>query len=70
VIVFVKRRILLPLNRWLFEYTLENFRRQHRTNLALMACLQTLAIENVRLRQQLEGRTGAAGVAGERHSTT
>ena len=32
----------------------ENFRRQHRTNLALMACLQTLAIENVRLRRELE----------------
>ena len=32
VIVFIKRRILLPLTRWLFEFTLENFRRQHRTN--------------------------------------
>ena len=70
MIVFVKRRLLLPLTRWLFEYTLENFRRQHRTNLALMACLQTLAIENVRLRRELEGREPrrrAAGAAGERH---
>src|SRR4029450_7087143 len=29
VIVFIKRRLLLPITRWLFEYTLENFRRQH-----------------------------------------
>jgi hypothetical protein len=76
VIVFIKRRLLLPITRWLFEYTLENFRRQHRTNLALMACLQTLAIENVRLRRELEGRAGAAdapaapAAVGERHSRT
>jgi hypothetical protein len=60
-IVFVKRRILLPLTRFLFEYTLENFRRQHRTNLALMACLQTLAIENARLRRDLDARLGPRG---------
>jgi hypothetical protein len=75
VIVFIKRRLLLPITRWLFEYTLENFRRQHRTNLALMACLQTLAIENVRLRRELEGPAGtdapaAPAAAGERHSRT
>lgn len=57
VIVFVKRRILLPLNRWLFEYTLENFRRQQRINLTLMACLQTLAVEHVRLRRELAERS-------------
>jgi hypothetical protein len=79
VIVFIKRRLLLPITRWLFEYTLENFRRQHRTNLALMACLQTLAVENVRLRHELEGRlpaagsgsaAGAAGASTERHPRT
>ena len=64
VIVFIKRRLLLPLNRWLFEYTLENFRRQHRTNLALMACLQTLAIENVRLRRELDARVPPAADPG------
>lgn len=57
VIVFIKRRILLPLNRWLFEYTLENFRRQQRINLTLMACLQTLAVEHVRLRRELAERS-------------
>jgi hypothetical protein len=65
VIVFIKRRVLLPINRWLFEYTLENFRRQQRTNLALMACLQTLAVEHVRLRRELEAREpGAASLSG------
>lgn len=53
IVVFVKRRVLLPLTRWLFEYALENFRRQQRTNLALMACLQTLAVEHVRVRREL-----------------
>lgn len=54
IILFVKRRVLLPLTRWLFEYALENFRRQHRLNIALMACVQTLAAEHVRLRQRVE----------------
>jgi hypothetical protein len=49
LLVFVKRRLLLPLNRWLFEYTLENFRRQERVNLVLMSCLQALAAEHARL---------------------
>jgi hypothetical protein len=53
LLVGIKRRILLPLTRWLFEYTLENFRRQHRLNLALMACVQTLAIEHARLARDL-----------------
>jgi len=64
IVVFVKRRLLLPLTRWLFEYALENFRRQHRTNLALMACLQTLAVEHVRLRRALAEATTGAAVAG------
>ena len=53
LIVFVKRRVLLPLTRWLYEYSLENFRRQQRLNRVLFACLEELAIENARLRQDL-----------------
>jgi hypothetical protein len=53
LLVGIKRRILLPLTRWLFEYTLENFRRQHRLNLMLMACLQTVAVEHARLAREL-----------------
>lgn len=60
-ILFAKRRVLLPLTRWLFEYTLENFRRQHRVNVALMACVQTLAAEQVRLRRRLDALESADG---------
>jgi hypothetical protein len=54
-IVFVKRRVLLPLTRWLYEYSLENFRRQERINRLLFACLEELAIENGKLRQKIAG---------------
>jgi hypothetical protein len=49
-VVALKRAILLPLMRWLYEYSLENFRRQERVNRALFACIEELAIENARLR--------------------
>jgi hypothetical protein len=52
-ILFVKRRILLPLTRWLFEYTQENFRRQDHLNRVLFACIEELALENARLRRAL-----------------
>jgi hypothetical protein len=51
-ILFVKRRVLFPMTRWLFEYSQENFRRQQRINLVLFACLEELAIENARLRAE------------------
>lgn len=50
-ILFAKRRLLLPLTRWLFEYSQENFRRQQRINAVLFACIEDLAIENARLRR-------------------
>ena len=54
MLIAVKRRILLPLMRWLYEYSLENFRRQRRINTVLFACIEELAIENARLRQSME----------------
>lgn len=54
LILFMKRRLLLPLSRWLFEYSRQNFRRQQRMNRILLACIEQLAIENARLRQDLE----------------
>lgn len=54
VIVFFKRRMLLPLTRWLYEYSLENFQRQQRINRILFTCLEELALENARLRQELK----------------
>jgi hypothetical protein len=53
-IVAIKRRLLLPLTRWLYEYSLENFTRQQRLNRIIFACLEELAIENARLRRELQ----------------
>jgi hypothetical protein len=52
-IVWAKRRILLPLTRWLYEYSLDNFKRQERVNRMLFACIEELAIENAKLARQL-----------------
>jgi len=53
MILAVKRRFLMPVFRWLFEYSRDNFERQRRVNQVLFACVQELAIETVRLRQQV-----------------
>jgi hypothetical protein len=52
-ILLAKRRVLLPLTRWLFEYSQENFRRQDHLNRLLFACIEELALENARLRRDL-----------------
>jgi hypothetical protein len=54
VILMVKRRLLLPMTRWLFEYSRENFRRQQRINAVLFACIEELAIQNAQLRRRLD----------------
>jgi hypothetical protein len=53
-LIAVKRAVLLPMMRWLYEYSLENFRRQRRINTVLFACVEELAIENARLRALLQ----------------
>lgn len=53
VILLVKRRVLMPVFRWLFEYSRDNFERQRRVNDVLFACVQELAIETARLRQDV-----------------
>jgi len=60
VILFAKRRLLLPLTRWLFEYSQENFRRQDHLNRILFACIEELALENARLRRAAAATPGAA----------
>lgn len=55
-IVFAKRHILLPLVRWLVDYNRDNFRRQQRVNRVLAACIEELALENARLRRELNRR--------------
>ena len=52
-ILFVKRRLLMPLLRWFYEFSRDNFERQRRVNQVLFACVQELAIETTRLRQEL-----------------
>lgn len=64
LLLFIKRRILLPAFHWLYEYSLENFRRQQHVNRLLFASVEELAIENARLRK-LIGRTGGSGAPGE-----
>jgi hypothetical protein len=51
--MFVKRRLLMPVLRWLFEYSRDNFERQRRLNHVLFACVQELAIETARLRKEV-----------------
>jgi hypothetical protein len=62
-ILFAKKKLLLPLTRWLFEYSQENFRRQDRLNRILFACIEELALENARLRRRIE--TAASTSAGK-----
>lgn len=52
-ILFAKKKLILPMTRWLFEYSQENFRRQDHLNRVLFACIEELAIENSRLRRDL-----------------
>ena len=56
LIIAAKRRVLLPIVRWLFEYSRDNFERQRRVNQVLFACVQELALETARLRQELQRR--------------
>jgi hypothetical protein len=57
ILIFLKRRVLMPVFRWLFEYSRDNFERQRRVNRVLFACVQELALETARLRQELDRRS-------------
>jgi hypothetical protein len=59
IIIFIKRRVLMPILRWLFEYSRDNFERQRRVNEVLFACVQELAIENARLRRDVRALSDA-----------
>jgi hypothetical protein len=68
VLTFVKSRLLMPIMRWMYEYSRDNFERQRRTNHVLFACVQELAVETALLRRQLrtlaEQRTAATSMSG------
>jgi hypothetical protein len=51
--IFLKRYVLMPMFRWLYEYSRDNFERQRRTNQVLFACVQELALETALLRREL-----------------
>jgi hypothetical protein len=73
VLIFLKSRVLMPMFRWLFEYSRDNFERQRRTNLVLFACVQELAVETARLRRELRQRSphgpvSDSSTAGSRHT--
>jgi hypothetical protein len=53
-LVFLKRTFILPVFRWLLEYSIDNFRRQQAINNFQSACLRVLVLENERLRRDLE----------------
>ena len=59
-ILFVKKTLLLPMTRWLFEYSQDNFRRQDHLNRVLFACIEELALENARLRRDLQSTEPAS----------
>ena len=56
-LIFIKRRLMMPALRWLFEYSRDNFERQRRVNLVLFACVQELAVETARLKQEVQRLT-------------
>jgi len=60
-VIFIKRRVLMPMLRWFFEYSRDNFERQRRINQVLFACVQELAAETARLRK--EARAGSSQAA-------
>jgi hypothetical protein len=53
LIMAIKRHVLMPMFRWMFEYSRDNVERQRRTNHVLFACVQELAIESALLRREI-----------------
>jgi hypothetical protein len=61
LLIFLKRHILMPVFRWLYEYSRDNFERQRRTNHVLFACVQELALETAQLRREVRRLSGDDG---------
>lgn len=60
LLIFLKRYVLMPVFRWLYEYSRDNFERQRRTNQVLFACVQELALEAAQLRREVHRLSSAA----------
>ena len=57
-ILFVKQRVIMPVLRFFYEFSRDNFERQRRVNQVLFACVQELAIETTRLRHEVRELSG------------
>jgi hypothetical protein len=64
LLMFVKRRLLMPVLRWLYEYSRDNFERQRRVNHVLFACVQELALETAQLRREVRRLSAPAAERG------
>jgi len=62
-ILFAKQRLIMPVLRFFYEFSRDNFERQRRVNQALFACVQELAIETIRLRQEVRELTSQVPAA-------
>jgi hypothetical protein len=60
LLIFLKRHVLMPVFRWLYEYSRDNFERQRRTNQVLFACVQELAVETAQLRRDVRRLSSSA----------
>ena len=60
LLIFLKRYVLMPVFRWLYEYSRDNFERQRRTNQVLFACVQELALETAQLRREVRRLSSAS----------
>lgn len=49
LLVLLKERLLVPMHRWLYEYSRQNFVRQHRLNLVTLSCVESLIAQNTGL---------------------
>lgn len=63
-LVFVKRRLLLPVMRWLFDFSRDNFARQAVVNEALLAAIETLLVEVVTLKREVTALQAGHGDPG------
>jgi len=61
MVIWLKQKLVLPVTRWLYDYSRENFARQERLNFVLMACLQQLTVEHARLTARLAALERAQG---------
>lgn len=61
LVIWLKQKLVLPVTRWLYDYSRENFARQERLNFVLMACLQQLTVEHARLAARLAALERAQG---------